>query len=163
MKSLRRTIRKTALTLMLLFWLTACNFSPVQPNNGVSVPTQEEPVSTAIELRVLTPSTNSSTPSAPAQDKPVSTVADIPVPTNSDTTDCTTVNPHPIGQGIAETYDVSYEQVMAWFCEGFSFENIMIALETSEAVDIPAETLLRMLLEKNWEEIWDEIGFIPRE
>lgn len=71
---------------------------------------------------------------------------------------CTDLNPHPIGASIAADYEVSYEQVMTWFCGGFSFENILVALETSEAVDIPAETLLQMLLEKEWEEIWVEVG-----
>jgi hypothetical protein len=73
---------------------------------------------------------------------------------------CTGTDPHPIGQSIAGTYAVPYQQVMTWFCSGYSFENILVALETSEAVDIKAETLLLMLLDKEWEEIWDEIGFI---
>lgn len=71
---------------------------------------------------------------------------------------CTDLNPHPIGASIAADYEVSYEQVMTWFCSGYSFENILIALETSEAVDVPAEDLLQMLLEKEWEEIWVEVG-----
>jgi hypothetical protein len=73
---------------------------------------------------------------------------------------CTETNPHPIGQSIAESYELEYDQVMRWFCVGYSFENILIALETSEAVDIPPGALLEMLLEKDWEEIWVEIGFV---
>jgi hypothetical protein len=76
--------------------------------------------------------------------------------------DCAGADSDPIGQSIAETYDTSYEQVMIWLCDGYSFDNILIALETSEAVDIPAETLLEMLLEKEWEEIWDEVGFVKQ-
>jgi hypothetical protein len=72
--------------------------------------------------------------------------------------DCTDLNPHPIGASIAADYEVSYEQVMIWFCSGYSFENILIALETSEAVEVPAEDLLEMLLEMEWEEIWVEVG-----
>ena len=84
-----------------------------------------------------------------------------PIPGDEQTgdTQCTDTDPHPIGQSIAETYDVSYQQVMGWFCSGYSFENILIALETSQAVDIPPETLLQMLLEKEWEQIWAETGF----
>jgi len=82
-------------------------------------------------------------------------------PTVTPTVDihCTDPDPSPLGQDIARTYAVSYEQVMTWFCEGYSFDNIMIALETSEATHVPAETLLQMLLEKDWETIWQEIGF----
>ena len=67
---------------------------------------------------------------------------------------------HPVGMSIAETYQVPYEQVMEWFCDGYSFDNILIALETSEAVNVPADTLLEMLLEKEWEQIWNEVGFL---
>lgn len=67
---------------------------------------------------------------------------------------------HPVGLSIAQTYEVPYEQVMTWFCDGYSFENILIALETSNAVDVPADTLLEMLLEKEWEQIWSEVGFM---
>lgn len=78
---------------------------------------------------------------------------------STDSHDCTDGEPHPIGQSIAATYEASYEQVMTWFCSGYSFENILIALETSEAVEVPADMLLQMLLEKDWEEIWVEVGF----
>jgi hypothetical protein len=73
---------------------------------------------------------------------------------------CTDTNPHPIGQSISESYAISYQQVMTWFCSGYSFEDILVALETSAAADFPTDTLLKMSLEKGWEEIWDEIGFI---
>jgi hypothetical protein len=78
---------------------------------------------------------------------------------SAESINCIDSNPHAIGQSIATTYDVPYPQVMTWFCSGYSFDNILIALETSEAVDIPADTLLQMLLENEWEEIWTEIGF----
>jgi hypothetical protein len=74
---------------------------------------------------------------------------------------CTETNPHPMGQSIVETYDdVSYEQVMTWFCDGYTFDDILVALETSEATDVPAAVLLEMLWEKSWEEIWQETGFL---
>lgn len=84
------------------------------------------------------------------------------LPGGNETTDgfnCMDTEPHPVGQSIAKSYEVSYEQVMSWFCSGFSFENILIALETSSAVNIPADTLLEMRMEKEWEVIWDETGF----
>jgi hypothetical protein len=71
---------------------------------------------------------------------------------------CTYTDPHPIGMSIADTYQVSYEQVMSWFCSGYSFDNILIALETSDAVDVPPDVLLDRLLETDWEDIWEEVG-----
>jgi hypothetical protein len=88
------------------------------------------------------------------------------LPAEGETTvyfNCTNTDPHPIGQGIAGSYELSYQQVMTWFCNGYSFENILVALETSQSVDLPADTLLQMLLEKEWEEIWYEIGFIDNQ
>lgn len=73
---------------------------------------------------------------------------------------CADTDLHLIGKSIAETYEVPYQQVMTWFCSGYSFENILIALETSQAVDIQVDTLLQMILEKEWEEVWAEIGFV---
>jgi hypothetical protein len=74
---------------------------------------------------------------------------------------CTETNPHPMGQSIVETYDdATYEQVMTWFCNGYTFDDILIALETSEATEVPAPVLLEMLWEKSWEEIWQEIDFL---
>jgi len=71
---------------------------------------------------------------------------------------CTDTDPHPIAVSITETYDVTYEQVMTWFCSGYSFDNILIALETAEATDSDPDELLEMLLEKDWEQIWSELG-----
>jgi hypothetical protein len=71
---------------------------------------------------------------------------------------CTETDPHPIAVGITADYDVTYEQVMTWFCSGFSFENILIALQTAEATGYEPGVLLEMLLDKDWEQVWSEIG-----
>ena len=39
---------------------------------------------------------------------------------------------HQIALGIAEIYDVEYEVVIAWFCQGFGFGQILLALETAQ-------------------------------
>ena len=74
-------------------------------------------------------------------------------------TSCTETNPHPIGQSIAQTFDVDYEEVMTWFCSGYTFDDILIALETSEATGVSVGILLEMTEEQSWEDIWDEVGF----
>ena len=72
---------------------------------------------------------------------------------------CTETDPHPVGQEIAENYDVTYEEVMTWFCGGHAFDDILIALETSEATAVTVEDLLTMSEKMSWEEIWVEVGF----
>ena len=88
------------------------------------------------------------------------TPATLPTVVDDATGGCPGSETHPIGESLTRTYDVSYEQVMTWFCSGYSFDNILIALETSEAVDVPADGLLQMLKEKEWEQIWVEVGLI---
>lgn len=66
----------------------------------------------------------------------------------------------PIGQSIANDYETaSYEQVMAWFCNGAEFEDILVALETETQTGTPADDMLQMLANGfTWEEIWQLVG-----
>lgn len=61
-----------------------------------------------------------------------------------------------IGKSIAADYQsTSYEQVMTWFCNGATFADIRIALETETLVDTSAGEMLQMLaVGFAWEEIW---------
>jgi hypothetical protein len=75
---------------------------------------------------------------------------------------CAETNPHPIGQSLAETYEVPYETVMIWFCSGFPFEEISQALATSEVSGRDPQELLVMRANQTWEEIWRELGIVPQ-
>ena len=77
--------------------------------------------------------------------------------------DCYGDETHPIGQSIADLYpdQTDYEEVMIWFCNGFEFEDILTALQTSEESDILAEELLAKFEHgQTWDEIWLELGLI---
>jgi len=128
------------LSLALLLVVTACSLSQ---SGGESPAENPQPESQS------SPDAQADSPSSGEDAQSGESTADA---------DCTELDPHPIGASIAADYEVSYEQVMTWFCSGYSFENILIALETSEAVEVPAEDLLEMLLEMEWEEIWVEVG-----
>lgn len=73
---------------------------------------------------------------------------------------CVETDPHPIGQSIADKYDVEYERVMDWFCAGESFDDILLALETHRLTDLPVEQLLDRANEVGWEQLWDEEGVV---
>ena len=75
-------------------------------------------------------------------------------------TRCTEVDPHPVGVSIAEKFDVSYERVMTWFCGGYSFDEILVALQTSGMSDRAPEELLAMRANKSWDQIWTELGIV---
>jgi hypothetical protein len=145
------------LVFACLFGLSACGPNSVQPSDEVVLPTTSEPTHTNNAMGKQ-PATNL-TPDTEVI--PKNTAAPIQEINAGDPVNisCTETDPHPIGQSIAETYEVPYNQVMTWFCEGYSFENILIALVTSEAVDLPVDSLLEKTLEQEWEDIWEEIGF----
>ena len=77
---------------------------------------------------------------------------------------CTETDPHPMGQSIARTYDVTYEEVMRLFCSGFAFDNILLAFQTSQQMEeySPRE-LLHMRQTMTWDEIWVEIGLVEND
>lgn len=73
---------------------------------------------------------------------------------------CVSEQPNVIGQSIDEEFaGADYAQIMTWFCAGAAFEDIIVALQTEELVEVPAEELLELVAEGfTWEEIWDAVG-----
>jgi hypothetical protein len=74
--------------------------------------------------------------------------------------DCYGADPNVIGMGIAESFpETTYELVMAWFCNGAEFEDILVALQTERITDFPASEMLLMLADDwTWDEIWQVTG-----
>jgi hypothetical protein len=68
---------------------------------------------------------------------------------------------HPVAEGIAETYGASTEEVMGYFCEGYSFGAIMLALQTSGG-DVGG-MLAKRKAGQGWGQIWKEMGLIGSE
>ena len=83
-------------------------------------------------------------------------------PTENPETNCSSINPHPMGEGMAEQFETSYDQIMTWYCDGAAFSDILLALETGELVDLSIEELLSMVENKTWEEIWQELDVKPQ-
>ena len=83
---------------------------------------------------------------------------------NSDTIDpeCLNSEMSILGRNIASQFEnVSFEQIMTWFCSGAEFEDILIALQTEKATGQPAQGLLEMLVtDLTWDKIWQSIGYI---
>jgi len=68
---------------------------------------------------------------------------------------CPDPDPHPIAEEIAEKFSVSYEKVIHWYCEGNLFEDIMLALLTSKLREVEPDVVLKEILTKSWDEIWE--------
>ena len=63
----------------------------------------------------------------------------------NDNTNCSALNPHPMAESIVEQFEVAYEQVMTWYCDGYAFSDILLALETAKLVDQDVPDLLSLL------------------
>jgi hypothetical protein len=67
---------------------------------------------------------------------------------------CVGVQPHPTGTRLALRYDVTYGEIMGWFCQGFGFGEIDLAYELSE---ITGENVTVYFLRRKAGEGWGEI------
>jgi hypothetical protein len=74
---------------------------------------------------------------------------------------CTEYNPHPMGESIAEKFSTEYQEVMGWYCDGYAFEDILLALQTSQLSDVTPDNILIQLDNHSWEEIWENLELTP--
>ncbi len=73
----------------------------------------------------------------PPVTEPIATLPPTEEPYPGPVTDCTGANPQPTGQKLAERYDVTYEEIMGWFCQRFGFGEIDLAYELSLQAGVP--------------------------
>lgn len=143
---MRPTKNRFFLIIILIFGtvtLLSCNLLQAGKN---SVESNLQPIAPSVL-------TSSQTPVESSEQSP---------PTNPESEpeiNCAGEDTQEVVESIADTYGVSPQQIRDWNCQGHSFEDILIALETGLAMDIPAEDLLKMHLKQDWESIWKEIGF----
>lgn len=74
---------------------------------------------------------------------------------------CVTGTLHPVGMSLSLRYETPYEDIMTWFCDGFGFGEIMLALQTSQVTEMTPEELLLLKVELGgWGEVWQHLGLI---
>lgn len=127
--------------LLVSLLVTACGGQPSTPV------VQDAPAPVAPQVEPTTESVPESVPEATAVTEP-------------EATDCLGGEVSPIGKSIAVDYEfTSYDEIIAWFCNGAEFEDILVALETESQTGTPAEDMLQMLADgSTWEEIWQFVG-----
>ena len=70
---------------------------------------------------------------------------------------------HPFGARLVERYGVDYATLQSWFCEGFGWGQIMLALQTGELVGSDPAALLQARRDgRGWGLIWQELDLIGR-
>jgi len=69
---------------------------------------------------------------------------------------------HPVGRALTRVYDVTYAEVMGWFCdEGMGFGQIMLALQTADVIGEDAWELLALRAQgQGWGKIWQSFDLI---
>jgi len=126
------------LAILILFTLTACD-------NSLQKATQQ--ILGKEQRSTPTPPSTEEERGAEQSDEKQNTSA------------CPEEDPQPIAVSIAEKFDVSYKEVISWYCDdGYIFEDILLALQTSKMSDMDPDTLLEETETKTWEEIWDDLG-----
>lgn len=71
--------------------------------------------------------------------------------------------PHPFGARLAENYDVEYATLQGWFCDGFGWGQVMLALQTGEITGEDPEALLELRRGgSGWGQIWQELKLIGK-
>ena len=72
--------------------------------------------------------------------------------------------PHPFGARLAERYGVEYTTLQEWFCAGFGWGQIMLALQTGMITEMEPGTLLEERSSGlGWGEIWQNLGLIGKD
>ncbi len=75
---------------------------------------------------------------------------------------CVGADPHPAAQRLAETYGVTYEEIMGWFCnEGYGLGEIEHALQTSAATGLSIQEVFALKTDLGgWGEVWQRLSLI---
>jgi hypothetical protein len=70
---------------------------------------------------------------------------------------------HPLAAGIEEIYGYPAEETMAYFCKGFGFGQIMLALQTKKMKGLEVSELFESRKSGlGWGQIWKEHGLVGK-
>jgi hypothetical protein len=97
----------------------------------------------------------------PAENEDTQSEEELPTDENTtaDAPSCVGVSSHPQGQQLANIYGVSYDEIMAWFCEGFGFGEIDLAYFYAQKAGIPVIEIFVLVQDgMDWGEIITQLG-----
>jgi hypothetical protein len=77
---------------------------------------------------------------------------------------CTTDEVHPFGARLAATYAVDPALLQGWFCDGFGWGQIMLALQTGQVTgNDPSILLAERQNGSGWGDIWQQLKLIGKD
>jgi hypothetical protein len=108
-----------------------------------------------------TPEAGPVSPTAPATPVPP-TLQTTPSP--APVTGCPGITPHPEAQRLADLYQVSYNEIIAWFCDGIGFGEIDLAYSLSQQAGAPVADIFAMRRSGlGWGDIMLRLGLLPQD
>ncbi len=76
--------------------------------------------------------------------------------------DGTATEPHPVLTKLAEHFAVSYDELLVWYCDGWTSGQIAIAYTLSQETGVPVADIFAMRESGlNWREILVKLGYDP--
>jgi hypothetical protein len=146
-KGLRLAAPLAAVTALMALAVLACG-APASPGTPAALP-----AATPEGGAGLAPT------AAAASTAPPATQAEAPAAMPDAPVDCTGEAAVGMAEAIAESYQADADVVLAWHCAGSRFEDILLALETSDQAGAAVETLLaRRAQGDTWDDIWEDLG-----
>jgi hypothetical protein len=78
---------------------------------------------------------------------------------------CVGVDPHPVAEKLADEFGEDLETIMVWFCDGFGFGEIMLALRIVDEVGgtTVEDLLARKEAGEGWGQIMRDLDLAPSE
>jgi hypothetical protein len=142
--------RRLWLTFVLIVFLAACQ-SQAAPSTGSSGP---EPTAKTPE-----PSTSAGEEGEPS---PRSHARPTPSEEEGELEGCPSTVTHPQGTRLAERYDVPYDEIMEWFCNGFGFGEVNRAYSLSQKKSMSVEEVFALREDGlGWGQIKKQLGVKP--
>ena len=120
------------------------------------------------EPEVTATPTLTSTPCGDGGCPPTATPTEVPTAAPTEAATCGGNNAHPVATRLAEAFEVEYDEIMAWHCQGMGFGNIAKAYKMAELLKgkggLTAADYLNMKLSgKGWGQIMKDAGVSPNE
>lgn len=169
MRKTRYANRFLILLLLATLWMPACNI----PSLLSSQPAEEQTPAPASEgqgeMDESAPASSESSPSTLEESPdflptlPPQVVVILPLIIVQDETgpECLSQEAQLLAEHISEGFEIPVEAVMGWYCQGFEFDDILLALQTSTGSEIsPDELLVRLGQGQSWDDIWKDIGLL---
>jgi hypothetical protein len=144
------------LLLLTCLWLSACRLSPENESTlALDSPSSSNKNEISRSLKEKDAAT------LPANQSTV--ILHLPYVSVDDDTimECLSPEAQGLGSSIAAGFGISGEMVMGWYCSGYAFEDILLALQTAAQVNVSSQDLVDRLGQgQTWEVIWVEIGLL---